>query len=221
MCLALHLGGNQKSRKAVKMEIPTPQLALDFLLEAEGLNPGPWITHSHHVAAAAMSIAAYHPDLDSECAYILGLLHDIGRREGVYGMRHVIDGYRFLMDKGYPDAANICITHSYPIPNVMVGSSEWDGTQDEQEFVAEYLARHPYTPYDHLIQLCDSICLPTGPVLMEKRFVDVTMRYGFNRFTIAKWRAFIKIQSEFEDVIKKSIYELLPGVVENTFGEGI
>jgi len=214
----LYLGGNQKPHKAVKMEIPTRQLALAYLLEAEKLNPGPWMAHSRITAAAARSIGAHHPDIDPECAYILGLLHDIGRREGVHGMRHVIDGYRFLMDKGYPDAANICMTHSYPIPNVMVGSSKWDGTKQELEFVAAYLTRHPYTPYDRLIQLCDSICMATGPVLMEKRFVDVTMRYGFNEFTIEKWHAFFEIKSEFEGVIKKSIYGLLPGVVENTFG---
>ncbi len=133
-------------------------------------------------------------------------------------MRHVIDGYNFLIDEGYPDAARICLTHSYPLADVNAGSSPWDGSTSERKFVAEYLAKIEYTPYDRLIQLCDAICLPTGPVLMEKRLLDVTLRHGPNAFTTRKWQAFFDIQKEFEKAIGKSIYSLLPNVVENTFG---
>ena len=133
-------------------------------------------------------------------------------------MRHVIDGYHFLMDEGYPDAAQICLTHSYPIPDVGAGSGKWDGTKAEEEFVANFLAESAYSPYDRLIQLCDALCLPNGPVLMEKRLLDVSLRHGFNDFTIRKWQAFFDIQAEFEETIGQSIYSLLPGVVENTFG---
>jgi hypothetical protein len=199
------------------MQIPSNQRAFDYLREAEGMNPGPWVSHSQHVAQAASNIAKHHPVMNPDHAFILGLLHDIGRREGVYGMRHVVDGYTYMMSEGYPDIAHISITHSYPIPNVMVGSSEWDGTEEEREFVADYLATHPYTDYDRLIQLCDSICMSEGPVLMEKRFVDVTMRYGFNSYTIEKWRAFFDIKDSIERLIGHSIYDYLDGVIKNTF----
>jgi hypothetical protein len=199
------------------MKIPNRKVAQTLLREAEALNPGPWVNHSIHVAQAAENIAANHPGLDPHTAYVFGLLHDIGRREGVYGMRHVLDGYNYMLGVGYPEVAQICLTHSYPIPNVMFGSSKWDGTPEELKFVAETLAKIHYTAYDQLIQLCDSLCLPNGPVLMEKRFVDVVMRYGFNEFTIDKWQAFFDIRDEFEAVMGKSIYEMLSGVVENTF----
>jgi hypothetical protein len=199
------------------MQIPTHQQAVRYLAEAQGMNPGPWVDHSHHVAQSAANIAQKNPSLEHDTAYILGLLHDIGRREGVYGMRHVIDGYNFMRGEGYSHVAQISLTHSYPIPQVMHGSSEWDGTENEQQFVADYLANHPYSDYDRLIQLCDSICMPGGPVLMEKRFIDVTMRYGFNRYTTEKWRAFINIKATVEAAIGHSIYECLDGVVENTF----
>jgi hypothetical protein len=199
------------------MEIPNRKVAQALLREAEALNPGPWVDHSIHVAQAAENIAANHPGLESESAYVFGLLHDIGRREGVYGMRHVVDGYHYMIGIGYPEVAQICLTHSYPIPNVMYGSSKWDGTPAELKFVAETLAKIHYTLYDQLIQLCDSLCLPNGPVLMEKRFVDVVMRYGFNEYTIDKWQAFFDIRDEFETVMGKPIYELFPGVIENTF----
>ncbi len=200
------------------MLIPTLPKANAYLLEAGRRNPGPWVDHSQQVALAAQRIAAAHPELDPERAYILGLLHDIGRREGIAGMRHVMDGYYFLTKEGYPDAARICLTHSYPVPDVNIGSSPWDGSTGERRFVAEYLAKIEYTLYDRLIQLCDAICLPGGPVLMEKRMVDVTLRYGPNEFITRKWQAFFDIQREFETIIGQSIYSLLPDVVENTFG---
>jgi hypothetical protein len=200
------------------MNIPTRQQAQEYLTEAEERNPGPWVAHSIQVAETARRMALAHPQIDPENAFVLGLLHDIGRREGVSDMRHVIDGYNFLMNEGYAGAARICLTHSYPIPDIEARSGHWDGTTEEEDFVADYLAKIEYTPYDRIIQLCDAICLPSGPVLMEKRLLDVTLRHGANEFTTRKWQAFFDIQQEFEDVIGISIYSLLPGVVENTFG---
>lgn len=203
----------------VPLRIPDREQAEKYLQDAEILNPGPWVEHSRQVARTAHAIAIQHPDLVPEPAFILGILHDIGRREGVYGMRHVMDGYHFMIEEGFPDAARICLTHSYPIPNEMAGSSPWDGTQDQAHFLSQFLASNPYTPYDRLIQLCDSLCMPSGPVLMEKRLVDVVMRYGFNEYTIQKWQAFFQIKCEFEETIGHSIYTVLPGVIENTIGE--
>jgi hypothetical protein len=52
---------------------------------------------------------------------------------------------------------------------------------------------------------------------LEKRFVDVVMRYGFVPLTQQKWEAYFQIKADFESQIGRSIYSLLPGVVENTF----
>jgi len=46
----------------------------------------------------------------------------------------------------------------------------------------------------------------------------VALRYGINDFAVAKWKATFQIKQDFEAVIGRSIYDLLPGVVENTFG---
>lgn len=200
------------------MKIPSLQQAEAMLREAAELNPGPWVAHSQVVAQAAQVLAAHIPDIDPQAAFILGMLHDIGRREGVYGMRHVIDGYRYLSAQGYDGAARICLTHSYPAPDAGSGSAPWDGTQEEFVFLQRYLDQIEYDWYDRLIQLCDTISLPSGFCLMEKRLVDVVLRYGFNEHTIAKWKAFLSIREDFEGIADRSIYQLLPGVVENTFG---
>ena len=199
------------------MTIPTLAEANQFLAQAEQLNPGPWVRHSEYVARAAQLIAARLPELDPARAHILGLLHDIGRRFGVTDMRHVLDGYQFLTERGFEEAGRICLTHSFPIPDARCGSGEWDGSPEEFSTIQEYLNRITYTNYDRLLQLCDALALPSGFCLIEKRLLDVALRRGFNACTRDKWKAFLQIQQDFEAVIGQSIYDLLPGVVENTF----
>jgi hypothetical protein len=204
------------------MLIPSLEEAERLLTEAESMNPGPWAQHSRFAAQAAQYISAGlrrtgKLDIDPEEAYILALLHDIGRREGVKGNRHGLDGYRFLESLGYLDAARACLVHPHTTKNVYDASGKWDCTDEEIAFIQETLDSIDYTHYDRLVQLCDGICLPEGFCLIEKRMVDVALRYGFNQYTLEKWRAFFQIKQDFEAVLGHSIYHLLPGVVENTF----
>jgi len=199
------------------LKLPSRVEAEALLDEAGVLNPGPWTTHSRYVAQAAEAIARRCAGLDHQMAYILGCLHDIGRRVGVTGMRHVIDGYRYLISLGFDETARICLTHSYPIKVAASGFGGWDGSEAELQFVQDYLDRIEYTPYDRLIQLCDSLALPNGFCLIEKRLIDVVMRYGFNQYAIPKWEAIFDIKHEFDRAIGGSIYNLLPGIIENTF----
>lgn len=201
-----------------QLKVPTIEVATQLMGEAEKRNPGPWVKHSIFTAQAAKAIASAHPDLDPSTAYILGYLHDIGRREGVSGMRHVLDGYTFLMGLGFDDAAGICLTHSFPLKNIEAVSGEWDCSQEEYNLVNDLLSNIEYAAYDRLIQLCDAVSLPTGFCLIEKRMVDVGLRYGVNGYTVERWKAHLQVQREFEEAIGQSIYRLLPGIVENTFG---
>lgn len=203
------------------LSIPTRAQAEQILLESEAANPGPWVGHSRAAARAAEAIAsaitAQLPEMDPDAAYILGLLHDIGRREGVSDMCHIIDGYRWFTSAGFTDCARISLTHSFPLKDVRTMQDNWDGTSEDMDFIGRYLDGITYTPYDHLIQLCDALSLPNGNCLIEKRMVDVALRRGINAYTLPKWRAFFDIQREFETRMGKSIYACLPGVVENTF----
>ena len=199
------------------MKIPSLEEATAFVVDAEGRNPGPWISHSLFVARAAEAIARAHPNLDPQAAFILGYLHDIGRREGMTHMHHALDGYTFLARQGYEDAGRICLTHSFPIKDYRAVVGNWDGcTPVELAFIQEYLDRMEYNIYDKLIQLCDALALPSGYCIIEKRLVDVTLRYGMNEYTLPRWKALLGLQHEFERAIQKSIYDCLPGVMENT-----
>lgn len=204
--------------KELNLVVPNLEEAKLMLREGSILNPGPWVEHSINVGRAAELIAEADGELCKDTALVLGMLHDIGRRYGVTSMRHSIDGYNFAMEKGYSLLARICITHSFSYKNIDAVFGKWDCTDDEYKFVKEYLEGIDFSAYDKLIQLCDALALPTGYCLMEKRMLDVAMRHGVNEYTIIKWKSIFEIQKYFEERIGKSIYSILPNVVENTFG---
>jgi hypothetical protein len=201
----------------LSLKVPTRDEAGQLMAEAESRNPGRWAQHSRYVAQAAELIAV-HAGLDPEVAFVMGYLHDIGRRAGVTDLRHALDGYRYLLGLGYDDAARICLTHSFPVQDARSGSGVWDCSEEEYQFVADFLLSVDYTEYDRLIQLCDAIAQPDGFCLIEKRLVDVALRHGINAFTVQKWDAFLRLQKDFEEAMGQSIYRILPGVVINTFG---
>ena len=81
---------------------PDREKAEALLREAEDCNPGPWGNHSRIAARCAEKIAAA-AGMDSEKAYVLGLLHDIGRKFGVKHLGHVWDGWQYMSRSGYPE----------------------------------------------------------------------------------------------------------------------
>lgn len=186
------------------------------------MNPGLWGDHCRYVGQAARAIAERIPELDPEKAQVLGMLHDIGRRFGSTGNLHIADGYDFMMGQGYPEVARICLTHSFPYQDIDSCFGSWnvdperDGNSARKR-MGELLSQITYDSYDRLIQLCDALAMGTGFCLLEKRWVDVAMRYGPNQYMIPKWKATYEIKDELEKRMGISIYDLLPGVKENTF----
>lgn len=189
-------------------KIPTLSIANEMIKEAAGRNPGLWEQHSILVATAAKEIACYSETLDPVISYIVGLLHDIGRRYGITSMRHVYDGYRYLMEQGYDDAARICLTHSFPIKPVESYSGKNDCNNEESDFIQSYINNICYTDYDRLIQLCDALAYPTGICTVEKRLIDVAIRNGVNDHSVEKWKSFLELKEYFSTMIGMSVYDL-------------
>lgn len=179
------------------------------------MNPGPWIGHTEYVAKAARILAPLI-GLDADMAEAYALIHDIGRREGMTRNRHIVDGYNFMKNEGYEDAAAICMTHSFPGFKIL-GTAEENGlTQEHYTMIAKFLDEHPISEMEKLIMLCDSIALASGFITMERRLLDGAIRYGVNSHTREFWISFVKLQIAFEEKIGKSIYHYLPGIAENT-----
>ncbi len=191
------------------MKVPDIENAVKILKEAEKLSPGAWVEHNKTAGMCARTIASKCNDLDEDIAYVLGLLHDIGRRDGVMDMRHILSGYNFMISQGYDDSARICLTHSFPYKNVGAYNGENDCSSYETDFIQSFISNIEYNDYDRLIQLCDAISFPTGPTYIEKRLVDVVLRRGFNELTIPKWKSLFEIKHYFDNKINGDIYELL------------
>ena len=93
----------------------------------------------------------------------------------------------------------------------------FDMPPEDKEFMRQFIDRAVYDDYDLLVQLCDALALPSGFCLLEKRFVDVALRYGMHPATIDRWKAVLDIKAHFEGLMGCSVYECLPGVIENSF----
>lgn len=180
------------------------------------LSPGPWERHSMSVARNARLIAEKTGIMDCDRAWVMGLLHDIGRRAGIKGILHIFDGYDYMMSMGEEEIARICLTHSFPLKDVNTFMGKYDCTPDQKEFLQRFLENTEYDHYDILIQLCDAISLPGGACIMEKRLVDVALRHGLPPFTLDKWKAFMNTKKHFDELCGCNIYTLLPNVLENS-----
>ena len=100
--------------------------------------------------------------------------------------KHLIDGYRYCIERGWEKAAQICISHAFMIHGINTSIGEFDISDDAYLFMEEFIANAVYDDYDRLVQLCDALAMPTGFCLLEKRFVDVTIRYGIHPATVER-----------------------------------
>ena len=104
-----------------------------------------WENHSRGAARVAERLAE-KAGMDKDLAFAMGLLHDIGRYMSVKtGMNHIIYGYELLMEKGLPDVARICLTHSFN-PKEKVKILELDDPE-KTEFVKQFVMSAEYDDY--------------------------------------------------------------------------
>lgn len=186
--------------------IPTREEALALLAEAEPHNPGPWGDHSRTAAHCAEKIAVAC-GLDPDKAFVLGLLHDIGRRFGKRHLGHVSDGYSYMMGLGYDEVARICLSHSFNDQSLESYIGHRDTTPEETALIETNLAAMVYDEYDRLIQLCDSLADASGVVDIEERMNDVKRRYG--SYPQDKWDNNLAPKAHFEQLAGRSIYEVV------------
>ena len=182
---------------------PTKEEAERLVKESEALTPGPWGDHCRTAAHCAEAIAA-KSGMNAEKAYVVGLLHDIGRRFGKRHLGHVSDGYTYMMSLGYDEVAKICLTHSFnnKVFESYVGNK--DTTEEETKLIKDLLATVEYDDYDRLIQLCDSISGAEGVMDIIDRMTDVKTRYG--TYDPDKWDANLALKQYFESRMGEDLY---------------
>jgi HD superfamily phosphodiesterase len=170
-------------------------------------NPGPWADHCRMVGRCAERIAARCSGMVPEKAYILGLLHDIGRQEGATDMAHVIDGYRYLQSMGYEEAARICITHSFSERNIETYIGRRDVSPEDYAFIKNEISSLSYDDYDRLIQLCDSLAMADGTIDLKTRMDDIERRHG--GYPASKREAHCRLKAYFDHEAGFDLYTVL------------
>lgn len=184
--------------------LPTREEAMALVRDGLSCNPGAWGRHCLTAAHCAEKIANACGDMDAEKAYILGLLHDIGRKFGVRHLGHVSDGYTYMKSLGYDEAAKICLTHSFNAQTVDEYIENFDVSEKELTLIKTELAKVIYDEYDWLIQLCDSLAGAEGVLDIEARMNDVKKRYG--SYPQKKWDSNIHLMHYFEAKMGQNIY---------------
>lgn len=187
--------------------IPSREEAERLLKDAEQCNPGPWGNHSRVAAHCAEKIAGACDGMDAEKAYVLGLLHDIGRKFGVRHLGHVSDGYLYMLSLGYDDVAKICLTHSFNNQSLADYIGRFDTSDMDREMIESALAGATVDDYDRLIQLCDALAGSDGVLNIEERMLDVKRRYGF--YPREKWDTNMRLKAYFEAKAGENIYEIV------------
>lgn len=168
-----------------------------FLQRSEA-KPGKWVNHSR-LAAHAAELIAGQCGMDLEEAYSMGLLHDIGRSFTDGQFQHITYGYRFMSEMKADDIARICLTHSFPIQDILTYVGQFDVSGEELERYSALLTSLRYNDYDRLIQLCDAFSGTEGYVTIEERTQGLIRKYGPKPFMKERKEVLDRIEMDFRN----------------------
>jgi putative nucleotidyltransferase with HDIG domain len=174
-----------------------------------------WIPHSYHAAEAARSIALA-AGMDETLAWTAAVLHDIGRQHpnGMdFPLCHGYYGYKILTERGYPELARYCLTHCKSIKEEF-NEAKWGLPPAELKFVRDFLEAARYDDYDLLILLADTLADKNGYMFLESRVIDGAFRYKDTSFIKPVFAGSYKIKRYFDMKCGRSIYEIIPGFIE-------
>lgn len=166
--------------------------------------------HTRNVARFAKIITERISCLNPEKAYILGLLHDYGKRinEREENRFHGREGYEEMLKLGYDDVARICLTHTFHIQNF--SDEEYNYPKEWLDWAKTKLLNIEYDDYDRLIQFCDMLTEDFNFVTIEQRAEGITRRYHLS--TAQKQnliRDALPLKRHFDDLCGTNVYDLL------------
>lgn len=166
--------------------------------------------HTRNVARFAKIIAERIPFLDSEKAYILGLLHDYGKRinEREENRFHGCEGYEEMLKLGYDDVARICLTHTFHIQNF--SDEEYNYPKEWLDWAKTKLRNYEYNDYDRLIQFCDMLTEDFNFVTIEQRAEGIARRYHLSATQKQNLiRDALPLKKHFDTLCGTNVYNLL------------
>lgn len=176
----------------------------------QGRKKGTWYKFHNHVYGVALMAEkiAEKLGLDSEKAYILGLMHDCGKIYEMYEKRfHGVIGYEMFKDKD-SDIAKVSMTHSFYY-NMLPRGKDFDryfyGNVTDKEFVKKYVKNNKLDEYDKIIQLSDSLANCNGLVTIDEREKEFSERYNFKMPSYIVKNSY-KMKEEFDERLGCDLY---------------
>ena len=182
----------------------------DKLNEEHRLPKGISRAHHQNVALCAEKIASACK-MDSNRAYIQGLMHDYGEAvEGtIPNTFHGTAGYDTLKSKGYDKVARTCLTHSF-----------WEEIYDENYFPSynrqeikraiAIISQTGTDEYDKLIQLSDLLSSGYNIIPVEERVDIIVNKYNLPKELISfKKQKAAELKAYFDKKCDCDIYEIL------------
>ena len=109
------------------------------------------------------------------------------------------------MKLGYPDAARICLTHSFNEMEFESYIGKFDTSEEETALIRSKLLEIVPDDYDCLIQLCDAISGAEGVMDIVDRMSDVKRRYG--NYDQGKWDRNLELKAYFEGRMQRDLYD--------------
>jgi putative nucleotidyltransferase with HDIG domain len=185
----------------------------------KGRESGTWYKFHNHVygVAKVAEKLAEKLGLDTEKAYILGLMHDCGKVHEMYEKRfHGVIGYEMFKDTD-SDIAKVSLTHSFYnnlLPEGHALDRYFYGNQEDKEFVISYINESKITEYDRIIQFCDGLANCNGLVTLEERAEEFASRYNFEMPEYIVKNAH-KMKEYFDDKLGFDVYNLFNEIDKN------
>ena len=139
-----------------------------------------YIFHTRGVAEFS-ALLAKKMGLNQDKAYVLGLLHDYGKRidEKRSDKFHGIVGYEDLMEYGYPDVAKICLTHTFN--EKTFHNEEYSYPSHWLDECRQLLSNITYDDYDRIVQYADMFFEGMNVTSLERRIEGISQRYNLNK----------------------------------------
>ena len=177
---------SEKKQTLFNIALSTPVLGNNIVNPTPNLfiNTSSWIKHSLNVGLATTNLANDLQDTESKTAFVLGILHDIGKKFKT-DMQHTIFGYEYLVNKGYENEARICLTHSQihgkqcannepavPRWSCQNGISTWDNSIETDD-LTKLLNQATYNSYDNILTIADIMATESAILPIYDRLQDI------------------------------------------------
>lgn len=169
-------------------------------------------SHYLRVAKNAEAIAKTLDHLDSEKAYIIGLLHDYGKVDEFRdkNMFHGLSGYKRLMAMGYDEAARAALVHSFFEKEKITPERYVSYSRKDILECAKLLEKTPFDDYDRLIHLADLLAMSTHAVTVEARFEYLAVTYDIDDELLRdKYVLACDLKKYFDDLCGCDVYDIL------------